>query len=203
MTSEASWGQVGTDFLPPEGEVIEKKIAVLGHSYVRDLPMPSRHVLGHYTENRIALCRKFFVPGATVDSIQTGNVWQRFTDFKPDLTFMIIGGNDITYASQPAVIARKIIQLAKRVKEETGGEVRIVTIEKRSSPRGLTVIRYNRQRTSINRYLKTRDPFTLNRLIFSEATLSDFFDGVHLRNRAIQELANLLVWHLEKFANSQ
>ena len=91
--------------------------------------------------------------------------------------------------------------MAKRVKQETGGEVKILTIEKRSSPRGLTVIRFNRQRTSINRFLKTRDPFTRGRLIFSEATLDDFFDGVHLRNRAIQQLANLLAWHIERFAD--
>ena len=99
-------------------------------------------------------------------------------------------------------IAQVIISLGKRVKEETGGEVRILTVERRPVPHRISPFRYNRQRTLINGFLKHRDAFTRGRLVFSEATDQDSQDGVHLRHTAIVELANLLEWHIQQFAGS-
>ena len=119
-------GAVGTT----EERQVRKKVAVLGHSFVRDLGLSAGIPLS-YDPNKIALCRKFFVPGATVSSIQTGTVWERFLAYQPDLTFLIIGGNDITVTSQPTNIARAIIALGKKIKDLTGGEVRFISIERR------------------------------------------------------------------------
>ena len=93
----------------------------------------------------------------------------------------MIGGNDITISCSARAIAESIVALAKRVKEETGGEVKIITIERRPVPLGLGAIRYNQIRNSINRYLKNGDAFTEGRLVFSEARVGDSQDGVHLR----------------------
>ena len=190
-------GAVGTT----EERQVRKKVAVLGHSFVRDLSLSAGIPLS-YDPNKIALCRKFFVPGATVSSIQTGTVWERFLAYQPDLTFLIIGGNDITVTSQPNNIARAIIALGKKIKDLTGGEVRFISIERRPVPRNISAVRYNRQRTSINRFLKKpRDNFVVGRLIFSEAKDHDSQDGVHLRPRAMQDLSANLEWHINKYAS--
>ena len=113
---------------------------------------------------------------------------------------MLIGGNDIKAQSSPVDIARAIITLAKEIKESTNGEVRIVTIERRPGPRGVSQISYNRQRNSINRYLKHRDTFTRERIIFSEAGENDSQDGVHLRLRALEYLSWKILNHVEIFS---
>ena len=94
---------VGGDFQAVESRVVEKKVAVLGHSFVRDLPLSASGQLNNNYDH--VLRRKFFVPGATVALIQSGGVWERFLDYKPDLTFFLIGGNDIAAPSLPADIA--------------------------------------------------------------------------------------------------
>ena len=119
MNQKGSYRAVRLDFQPVEGQVIQKKVAVLGHSFVRDLPLPTGNLLDNNSNTRV-LNRKVFVPGATVASMQISRVWDRFLNFKPDLTFLLIGGNDITPQSLPADIARSIISLGKKVKEETG-----------------------------------------------------------------------------------
>ena len=81
-------------------------------------------------------------------------------------------------------------------------EVRIITVERRPVPRRISPFRYNRQRTSINRFLKRHDTFTRGRLVFAEATDQDSQDGVHLRQRASADLANLVEWHIQQFAGS-
>ena len=198
MNREASWGAVGVDYQPHEEERKEyKKVAVLGHSYVRDLNLPARSNLG-FTD-KVAFYRKFYVPGATVASIQTGAVWERFITYKPELTFLLIGGNDITPQSSPSDIARAIIALAKRIKEEIGGEIRILTVERRPVPQGVSSIRYSHQRNFINRFLKHRDAFTKERLVFSKAKDQDSQDGVHLRLRALDDLAHNIVQHTEGY----
>ena len=99
-----------------------------------------------------------------------------------------------------ASYSRSIVTLAKRVKEETGGEVKIVTIERRPVPHGLGAIRYNQIRNSINRYLKNGDAFTEGRLVFSEARVGDSQDGVHLRLGALLELSGKIERITELFA---
>ena len=196
MNRESNWGAIGGELGHGENRVVHK---ILGHSFVRDLPLSAGGPLNGDI-NKVVLRRKFFVPGATVASIQSGRVWERFLNYKPDLTFLLIGGNDITTHSLQTNIARSIILLAKRVVELTGGEVKIITVERRPVPRRVSPISYNRQRTSINRFLKHRDPFTVRRLVFSEATDHDSHDGVHLRDRASHDLVNIVEWHIEQFA---
>ena len=198
MNAERNWGAVGSE-LQREERVVQRKVAILGHSFVRDLPLSAGSLLAG-NSNRIILRKKFFVPGATVPSIQGGRVWNRYLNFNPDLTFLLIGGNDISSNSSPPIIARSIINLAKKIKELTRGEVKIITVERRPVPRGITASCYNRQRTSINRYLKHRDSFTKGRIVFSEARDSDSQDGVHLRESASCNLVNNIEWHIERFA---
>ena len=197
MNIQRNWEGIGGE-LKEEERIVNKKIAVLGHSYVRDLPLPAGSTIPGNV-NDIVLRKRFYKPGATVDNLQEGRVWEKFLEYKPDLTILIIGGNDITADSSPPNIARRIIDLAKRIKELTEGEVRIVSIERRPTPRGLSARRYNRQRNSINRFLKHRDNFTAGRLIFSEATDGDSQDGVHLKESASHNLVKLIEDQIDKF----
>ena len=139
----ATGGGLGLNFTPSEGPKVEKKIAVLGHSFVLGLPLPGRINIDS-EDRQIALVRKFFRPGATVANIQEGVNWGRYLAYKPDLTILVIGGNDIKPASKPVEIARAIIQLGKRIELETGGKVKILTIERRPVPVGVSAISYNR-----------------------------------------------------------
>ena len=82
-----------------------------------------------------------------------------------------------------------------------GGGVKIITVERQPVPHRVLAFRYNRQRISVNHFLKHRDPFTRGKLIFSEATDTDCQDGVHLSQRAMVDLANRLEWHIEQFAS--
>ena len=153
-------GAVGGNFVSEEGRVVEKKVTVLEHSYARDLPLSAGGPLNG-DNSKIVLRQKFFVPGTTVASIQCGRVWERFLDYKPDLTFLLIGGNDIHAQSLPANTACSIITLGKIVKEQTRGEVKIITVERRPVPSIISSFRYNKQRTSINGFLKHRYTFTI------------------------------------------
>ena len=197
MNREASWGAVGANYEPPaEDVVVCGKVAVLGHSQVRDLALPAYVLNG----DKHVVFRKYSVPGATVASLKTSEAWARFRQYKPDLTFLVIGGNDITAQCSAPHVAREIIDLAKEVKTLTSGEVRIFTIERRPGPRGMGHVKYNRIRNSVNRYLKHRDPFTKERLLFSEARDSDSQDGVHLRLGAADHLVWRIVDHSEVYA---
>ena len=200
MNTERNWGAIGSE-LQKEERTVQRKVAILGHSFVRDLPLKAGSLLAG-DSNKVVLRKKFFVPGATVPSIRGGRVWDRFLNFKPDLTFLLIGGNDITTNSSPPIIARSIISLAKEIKELTTGEVKIITVERRPVPRGVTASCYNRQRTSINRYLKHRDSFAKERIVFSEARDGNSQDGVHLRESALCNLMNNIEWHIQKFAEN-
>ena len=153
MNREGEWGAIGGDL---DGQVerrVTKKIAILGHSMVRELPIAAGVPRG-WNEDDFVIRRKFFLPGATVPSIQVGQVWDNFVSFRPDLTFLWIGGNDVTRDSAPVEIARGISELAQRIVQVTGGEVKVLSIERRPRPRGLCPFRYNRQRNAINRQLK-------------------------------------------------
>ena len=89
MNSESRWGAVGENFESSEGgRAIRKKVAILGHSFVRDLTLPGTYPLGD-SETEVIVLRKFCVPGATTVSIKSGRTWERFKQFQPDLTFLI------------------------------------------------------------------------------------------------------------------
>ena len=109
-------------FFRGEERRVRCRVAVLGHSMVRDLPLSTGRPRNLERED-IILTRKFFVPGATVASIQEGEVWRRFVAFKPDLTFIWIGGNDIRIGCSPLEIGVSISRLGKRVERETGGKI--------------------------------------------------------------------------------
>ena len=106
MSQEVGLGAVGGSPGEEEMRVVTKKVVVLGHSFDRDLPWVA------------------------------GTIWEQFLSYRPDLTFLLIGGNDITTQSLPAEITRSIIALAKRIKELTGGEVRISQWNEGQLPEG-------------------------------------------------------------------
>ena len=77
MNRESNWGAIGGELGHGENRVVHKKVAILGHSFVRDLPLSAGGPLNGDI-NKVVLRRKFFAPGTTVASIQSGRVWKRF-----------------------------------------------------------------------------------------------------------------------------
>ena len=71
MNQAGSYGTVALGFQPVEGQVIQKKVAVLGHSFVRDLPLPAGDLLDSNGNTR-ALSRKFFVPLPPFKPVESG-----------------------------------------------------------------------------------------------------------------------------------
>ena len=57
-----------------------RKIAVIGHSFVKYLPDPPSNV---------TLLAK---PGATVYSLKESSAWGELINLKPHVTFLVIGG---------------------------------------------------------------------------------------------------------------
>ena len=170
-------GGIGEAFIPDQGLYPGpvRKVAILGHSFVRYLPV-TREIYRPFFQFTALAC-----PGATVESLPLTQEWSRLSVLKPSLTFIIIGGNDIKPGIEPKDLAHKIEDLAQRVKEITGGEVKIFGIEKRVGPRGLTADRFNQLRNAVNRWLKRHIIFTRDRYLSMDTNHTSFArDGVHL-----------------------
>lgn len=58
---------------------------------------------------------KYAVPGGRVDTIWKQNIRQEFLFWKPDLSILIIGDNDIDAHTDPKVLAEQITVLAQEI----------------------------------------------------------------------------------------
>ena len=157
-----------------------RNIAVLGHSFVAYLPEY------HQPPIHVTLLAK---PGATVDSLKESSAWEELVDLRPELTFLIIGGNDIHHGIVPKDLAYAINDLAESVEQVTGGACMVVGIEKRPNPRGLSGKEFNTIRNGVNRWLKRDIPFTRARYMSMDTVQGDFrSDGIHLTQEASRRL---------------
>ena len=188
----AGWGGVG-GFVPDEAAAIQplNKVAVLGHSYVKRLPEPSP------TLARRLQFRFFPKGGAKAATIVNEPVFSELCDFQPDLTFLIIGGNDITENTVIPNLAEKIIGVAKDVEDKAGGHCLIMGIESRFALSDFT--QYNKIKNGINRYLRWKTDFSKTRYRPMEMSKEDLAaDGVHLTPLGSQKLYDLIVRTAEK-----
>lgn len=189
----AEGGGVGENFVPSDSVNPRpiKKAAILGHSYV------SRFFIDRPVYHPWFRLLKFSAPGAKVGDIRERPVWQEFLLYKPELTFLVLGGNDLCEETQPLSLAREIVDLSREIEESTGGRCVIVGIESRTSPRGLTPARYNKIKNSVNRGIR-RLPFGSTRYVPMEMSKDELWDGVHLNPTASQDLFHRLVHHARR-----
>ena len=66
--------------------------------------------------------------GATIPRLRKSKLWDELLEFKPDLTFLIIGENDIRQGTSARALGIAIKSLCKEVEVNMGGFLVIVSI---------------------------------------------------------------------------
>lgn len=183
-----SWGGgVGEDDYSPGLATaiypgVVKKVSILGHSFVKEIYVdkPIYHPF--------CIVRTFSQPGAKVNNIRESVAWQHHVEYKPDLTFLLIGGNDICHDTDIRTLAHGIEDLAREI-EARSGKVIIIGLEKRTHPRNLSIERYTSIRNGVNRWLKRVLPWARDRHLAIQTSEEDLGpDGVHLKPAASERL---------------
>lgn len=122
-----------------------KKIAIVGHSFVRRMPYPR---LGRRT-----VVKKFGFGGAIARSFADSAIYESLLEFRPDIAYFQIGGNDINRYSDPDLIADDILEIVRPLLHSMA-TVFIGEIEPRMKPRNMREYEYNSQRWRINHRLE-------------------------------------------------
>lgn len=188
QTNERKWGAVGQlrgDVA--EGQAPLREIVIFGHSYVNHLQVRDP-IIGQGL-----FLRCLGRGGAKVATIRSDGIWERLLRDRPALTFLVLGGNDITPESDLVQLAQDIEDLAKEIEDKTGGHCKIVGVEKRTNPRGMSSARFNAARNGVNRRLKRQLKFARTRYMSMEMNEQELWDGVHLKREANDRLLSLLV----------
>ena len=165
-----------------------KKVAIFGYSYVKyffiDRPI--------YHPDFVL--KKFAVPGGRVDTIRSTDKWQALLNYKPDLTILLLGGNDIRVDTVPRDLAHSLEELVLEIEAQSGGSTLLLSIEHRTNPRGLSAVKYRQIKNSVNRWIRSCIPITKARYrpIGTRQTELDF-DGVHLDPTACERLFQRIV----------
>ncbi len=193
-------GGVGEEFVPRASGNVHpiKKVALLGHSYV------SRLFVNKPIYHPDFILRKFPQPGGKVKTITEKPIWEEFLRYEPDLTVLVLGGNDIDSKTVLRQLAKEIESLVLEIEQKTGHTCLVIGIESRTRPRPpLTPVSYNKIKNAVNRWLRhilpgTKDNFTAMGMKKNEMC----WDGVHLAIEGCISLFERLVVtirnHLER-----
>ena len=105
-----------------------KKVAVLTHSYGKCFT-DVEGMTFKYDEgpNDTYIIRNFSVPGAQTNTIRNTEAFQNLIAFRPKVTFILLGGNDITFdkvnnptVDLPKTIAANLESLSAQIEQEAG-----------------------------------------------------------------------------------
>ena len=100
----------------------------------------------------------FSVPGANLDSYLTSSAYEDLCNApKPHLTFLFMGGNDITQNTIVRELQYKLMKFCQHIEQITTTPCKVLFIEPRTRLRGVDYISYNRIRNSLNRNLQHRE----------------------------------------------
>ena len=187
-------GGVGENFEPSVATNTRpiKKIALAGHSYVTRLQITEPVYQPWFT------VRKFAAPGATVASFPNSRAWADLGRYRPDFTFLILGGNDIRRDTKVRDLVTALADLTLRVEDHTGGRCHVVGLEARSVPRDISPDRYRRIKNAVNRDLK-RVPHILQRYCCMNMDPAHSNDGVHLDAYGSQQLMDHLLTRVREY----
>ena len=188
--SESFGGGVGQNFKPSRGtyDCPINKVAIFGHSYVHRLFIEKPVI-----HPGIAF-RKFSLPGARVDNIRNHHIFADLVNYQPDLTFLVIGGNDINSNTVPRDLAHAIQDLCQDIETQAGGRCIIIGIEKRTNPRNISEADYRRVKNAVNRWLHRQLPYAKRRFEPMAMTTEDLaWDGVHMTPAGSEKLFERLV----------
>ena len=169
------------------------KVAVPGHSYVTrllshhdGLPYP---VVGAHAYIDL---EGFYKPGATIQSFQSNVALSNLVEFSPNMTFMLLGGNDIHAACSPRQIVTEMECLTQKIMESTGGIVRWAQIEDRTKVRGMEPDQYVKIKKGIYR-ICGRSLLMGERMFRLPYNVSELDDGVHPNKDGVRHLSDSLI----------
>ena len=133
--------------------------------------------------------------GGTIPRLRKRKLWDELLEFQPDLTFLIIGENDIHQGTSARALGIAIESLCKEVEANTGGpfSCKYFGIERRSRVVGCTLDDFYKISNSVNRFLKD-SKFNAGRFESIGVKVEDLdVDGVHLKEGHIQCLFESIV----------
>jgi hypothetical protein len=192
------------DHFHPEFRCLKRdniRVAILGHSFVSHLE--------HYLPSKpttTTVLRCFGEPGAKLAKnnkfhFMNYQVCQDWKDYRPHLTFIVLGGNDVEKVADADKLFEYYKMLTNLIKWE--GTYMAVAIETRFTTRGIispryfnyTVGKFNTRlyRDSPRRYVALPPHFAEKR--------SRELDGIHLTQTSNEELRHSILFHLRSVAN--
>lgn len=196
--------QFREDTFEESEQTILKKVVLFGHSYVKYLPTDPRPVTLPDNPKEAFTVKPVYVSGGRVATVRQTEEFQFVLDYKPDVTYLIFGGNDIDKQTHPKTLAQHREQLAQEIESRTGGIVRIVGIESRTNPWYVTPEEFNKIKNSINRFLKKVFPWSKVRYSSMNMSKEELTcDGVHLNREGCQALVKRLVEDAKQILNEQ
>jgi lysophospholipase L1-like esterase len=149
------------------------------------------------------IIRIFPCPGATFTSVFNYDIFKEFIDFQPELVIVFLGSNDIKYSRSN--ITDVVIKDAKyflskiKVLLPLKFEIKIIEIEPRLTPRGLSPLIYTRIRNGINKKLaKLVDCDVLKLSKFQLNLCHISADGVHFNHNGRYILQRAIVFYIKE-----
>ena len=134
-------------------------VYAVGHSIanLRDLHDRWHNITYHGVTFRVFIyC--FSAPGANLDSYLNSSAYEDLCNApKPHLTFLFMGGNDITQNTIVRELQYKLMKFCQHIEQITTTPCKVLFIEPRTRLRGVDYISYNRIRNSLNRNLQHRE----------------------------------------------
>ena len=188
---------VGLDFVPSSATPLaDTRIAFFGHSYVRYLRAADTGRQYYQGADGIKSyeIQYFSVSGAKVGSLRNSAEWYNLGLYRPHVTFLFIGGNDIRYDIVPKELAREITDLALEIEQITNGSCKIVNIEKRLKTRGISADDFNKVANAVNKNLRQKIPEAKPRFFATPIIVKDLGgDGVHPHIEAVKDIHGRVV----------
>ena len=192
----AQQGQDGDKDLVPEARPTYpmRKVAIAGHSYAGRFQLEKRL----YQPGNL-IVRRFAKPGGTIDRFRASGAWEALVNWKPDFTFLILGGNDITDGLDVHQLVGRLADVVLEVERETGGRCHIVGIECRDNPRNISPHDFKKVKNAVNKSLRRvyRIKGRYTPMQFYHEYLS--WDGVHLDNRGSTKLLQHLLREVRRY----
>ena len=181
----------GRTYINAMGELLH--VAVCGHSYVPRIVSPDHGIPSRVRgANAYLNVEIFYKGGATIQSFGSDQAYTRLREYSPDMTFVLLGGNDIRPDVPPRAIVEQMEAMTLRIRNDTGGMVRWSQIEDRTVVRGnMTPHQYHQINKGIRRVCG-KSPIMRDRVFRLPYNTSELEDGVHPDQSGILRLSDSL-----------
>lgn len=132
---------------------------------------------------------KFSVSGAKAENFALQSKFRESLLYKPDIVFLLLGGNDISRTCTPLSIANNIRKIQDKYYQNGASRIYVFEIMPRTKPRGLHPDQFSRTKSGVN--LRLRRKIREDLICLGGRAVFDTFlaeDGVHLNSEGQQQL---------------